>query len=340
MNEEDLVTIIIPCHKTEKTIKKAVDSILCQSYSNYEIIIVENGYKDATEKILKEIGDKRIRYYYLSEGNVSIARNFGISKAKGDYIYFMDADDTVHADLLEKCLRASKRQNADVVIFNFNKVSEKQTIKIELPWRNQMLSSQCRKEKLIPMLISTEKNEQAIMATVWRIFSRSDIIRKLHFEPNVTIAEDLLFCVQLFNQANRVYVLKDVLYDYVLSSASSLNSPKLDSINISIKYHEVLKRILAEEGLYSKDMEKRFYKNQGRMYTCAVSSCARCKNKKKAIDGIRRIGDVYRTDKYNYYRLNLPIYAKITYILLCFRQYSLLYTIYRLKEKRRLRNYN
>ncbi|WP_455684658.1 glycosyltransferase family 2 protein, partial [Thomasclavelia sp.] len=93
MNE--LVSIVVPMYNVEKKLERCLDSLECQTYENIEVILINDGSPDNLEKIcLRYIRkDNRFNYYRKKNGGLSSARNFGISKAKGKYIYFIDSDD-------------------------------------------------------------------------------------------------------------------------------------------------------------------------------------------------------------------------------------------------------
>ena len=99
-----LVSVIIPVLNGETRIKKCLESIINQNYKNVEIIVVDNGSQDSTTNIVNDLQkkDTRIKQYLCKEKGVSNARNFGIQKASGDYIMFVDADDTIDKDMVTK----------------------------------------------------------------------------------------------------------------------------------------------------------------------------------------------------------------------------------------------
>lgn len=112
---EEMVSIIVPTYNREKTIERAVQSILRQTYGYYEIIIVDDGSTDNTEEIIKEIKDDRIRYIsYKENQGASHARNVGIQAAKYDYIAFLDSDDEWLPDKLEHQMHKMMESSDDV----------------------------------------------------------------------------------------------------------------------------------------------------------------------------------------------------------------------------------
>ncbi len=104
-----LFSIIIPTYNRANFIKSTVYSILMQTYANFEIIIVDDGSTDNTREVIEEIKDHRIHYYLKANEERAIARNFGTSKAKGDYITFLDSDDFLMPNMLNEALKECRK---------------------------------------------------------------------------------------------------------------------------------------------------------------------------------------------------------------------------------------
>ncbi len=116
-----MVSVVIPTYNREKTIKRAVLSVLNQTYEDIEIIIVDDNSSDNTERCIRTIEDARIQYYRLENNKgACYARNYGINKAKGEYIAFQDSDDEWEKEKLEKQLDILKRNNIDITFCSFN----------------------------------------------------------------------------------------------------------------------------------------------------------------------------------------------------------------------------
>ena len=112
----DLVSVIVPIYKVEKYLGKCVDSIINQTYKNLEIILVDDGSPDNSGKICDEYAkkDNRIKVIHKENGGLSSARNAGLDVATGEFIAFVDSDDRIHLDFVEKLYRAIKEENADI----------------------------------------------------------------------------------------------------------------------------------------------------------------------------------------------------------------------------------
>ncbi len=118
VGESPCVSVIIPIYNVDKFLEEAIDSVLNQTLKNIEIILVNDGSTDKSNNICVSKGKKDARIIYLKQDNkgVSIARNNGLLKASGDYIYFMDADDTIDKEFIESSYNVAKLKNEDIII--------------------------------------------------------------------------------------------------------------------------------------------------------------------------------------------------------------------------------
>ncbi len=114
-----LISVIIPVYNASQFIKKTINSVLNQSYTNYEIIVVDDGSTDNTKEVLQSlINDNKIKYYYIKNSGVSTAANFGIRKAKGNYIFFLDHDDLFMVNKLKEIINVFQTIKCDVIYHN------------------------------------------------------------------------------------------------------------------------------------------------------------------------------------------------------------------------------
>ena len=116
-----MISIIIPVYNAEKYLGKCLDSILNQTYSDFEIIIVNDGSSDSSDSICKKymLDEPRIQYIIQKNQGVSAARNTGIKRAKGEYLLFVDADDTIDSLMLKKMLESIEDKKSDMVYVGF-----------------------------------------------------------------------------------------------------------------------------------------------------------------------------------------------------------------------------
>ena len=181
------VSIIVPVYNAEKTIERCIKSILKQTYNNIEIIIVNDGSTDNSLHICYELSklDKRIIVIDTVNKGVSVARNIGIEKAKGDYIAFVDADDYVKENMYEKMVNYAEVNKVNLVFCNYEEFNDKCTSKkIEQFNLKDAKNNTMHNTDIIKRLISI--SEDSIFGSCWRtLFSR-----KLIIDNNIKFTEN------------------------------------------------------------------------------------------------------------------------------------------------------
>lgn len=221
------ISFIIPVRDGEKYIRKCLNSILIQKYSNYEIIIIDNGSTDGTgDIVLNEYNYENVEYYYLDKLGVSIARNYGLRKANGDYIIFIDVDDFIEDNTLE-ILSKYIEQDYDVIKFNYYLVKEKKYNKILFD-SNTFFDKQNMK-LLFEIMYSSFKFNQ-----LWGQVIKKKCIDNIEFDEKLKMAEDYLFNYKLYKQCNKIICINDILYNYVYN---------LQGINYSISKEKTFKKV-------------------------------------------------------------------------------------------------
>ena len=120
--EKKKVSIIVPTYNADKSLKKALNSVLNQEYTNWELIVIENGKKGQAEEICASYQNEKIKYKYVEEANVSNARNIGIDESCGDYIAFLDSDDEYEVSFLEKMVDTIEENGSQLVTCGFKKI--------------------------------------------------------------------------------------------------------------------------------------------------------------------------------------------------------------------------
>lgn len=221
MDESKLISIVVPIYNASKTIKKCVQSICNQSYSNLEIILVNDGSNDESLDICNELAlyDKRIMVISQKNSGVSVSRNRGIEIAKGDYIGFVDADDWLDIDMYRCLLSICEERKADIVFCNYtevyrdnNSISNNQFVNIDRSYNI--------KESILKEIICTHDNN--IMGVCWRTLIKRELLIKnnIRFDKEIKMAEDMLFVVQCIDVAKNIEYTEKTLYYYYLNDGS------------------------------------------------------------------------------------------------------------------------
>ena len=219
------VSIIIPIYNSEQYIRKCINSVLSQTYTDFELILVDDGSTDNSPKIIDEysVADNRIRVIHKKNGRPGTARNVGLDIASGMYIYFFDSDDIMSPHLLSTVIPRIET-GYDMVAFDFN--VDKGKTNINFPQKNTPTQEQeiilNTDEKRYEFIIGPFRAKR-IRWEVWnRIFCR-DIIEKWHIrfgEDCRVRAEDMYFCYFYMTHCKKILWIPDKLCTYFLHKDS------------------------------------------------------------------------------------------------------------------------
>ena len=224
---EEKVSIIVPVYNGEKYLERCLESIINQTYKNIEIICINDGSTDESKNILKQyqLKDNRIIVKNFQNGGVSRARNIGIRKATGDFFMFVDSDDYIELNMVDKMMETIKKQDADVVrCTNFLEKQNGESIKVEdFEIKNMLLSKDKIDETILSKIILGELLTYSCVLII-----KKDILLKTNlFNEKQKILEDKTFYLELFLVSKTIYFLDIPLYHYVENGESCTNSKKL-----------------------------------------------------------------------------------------------------------------
>lgn len=223
-----LLSIIIPVYQAKKNIKKCIDSIRKQSFSDFELILVDDGSSDGSEKICDEYAQKdtRIKIIHQKNQGVSSARNTGLEYATGTYIAFVDADDWVEPDLFQECMMALKKNRTDILYHGFIKDIWKDHKVTSIPKGLPEYTGNISKEMMKKYIV---KREGDINLNVFSYIFTRELIKTLRFDINMPYAEDAVFVMQALSKSQSYYFFQNCGYHYNarLGSAAYKWQPKL-----------------------------------------------------------------------------------------------------------------
>ena len=343
MYAKDLVSIIIPFHNGEQYVERCLSCLDKQIYKQYEAIFIDDGSTDKAVNIIKENLNSKVRLISISRSGVSTARNIGIKSARGQYITFWDIDDIPHANFISKFIEDIHKYKVDTVISNYEDVyANNERIKIELPWRNQIITQNEIKNSLIQRMIYPVKNESEIRGLVWRTFTHTELIinNKIFFDTEIRFAEDLLFTIELYNLSKKIYVEEESLYDYIRSRTSTMNAYVDDYIEQNLLLHKKLVNKLKKLNLYLI-ASRRYEANRLCMYSVCISGCVRDSViRSGTLVKVKQLRKILLEDRIDIWHSLAPTKVKIACYLLRFKMYWLLIGIYMLKEKWRISKFN
>lgn len=222
-----MISIIIPTYNRERLIKKSVMSVLEQTYTDIEVIVVDDGSTDDTKNIIAMINDDRLKYIYQTNGGACKARNTGINLAKGDFIAFHDSDDVWHENKLEKEYNKLISEKVDVVFCKLNYHNPNGQV-----------------EKL-PIGISEGNiglNNNLFGIGTQTLLGKQKVFKDIMFDSSLPRFQDLELLVRIAKKY-KIYCLNDGLVEYNVNMDSISSNPYkiLEAFNIIIKRHPDLK---------------------------------------------------------------------------------------------------
>lgn len=219
---DSLVSIIVPIYNAEKYLDSCIQSVLRQTYTNWELILIDDGSTDKSGRIAEEYGfaDERITVFHQKNLGVSLARNQGIDEATGNYVVFLDADDELIEDCLAKTVNIAEETNADVVAGR--SCENQELFQDRIIWTGAEALENSLKDHLFTYSACAK-------------LIRREFIGKTRFTPDIRINEDSYFVFQLLCKQNVFVLTNDVIYFYRANSESSSRTV------FSEKYFDILK---------------------------------------------------------------------------------------------------
>ena len=277
MGNNDLISIIVPAYKVEQYLSKCIDSILAQTYTNFELILVEDGSPDNCGNICDEYAkrDSRVRVIHKENAGVSAARNDGISFAKGAYITFVDGDDFIDKAYLEVLFEAADKYCADMVFCGFDRLYGSKVVKHREPIEEGKIADPY---ELRTKFLST--GEDTVFGCVYRVLYKKELLENIRFNMNLSVMEDKLFILQAVSMAKSVVYCGQALYHY--------------RIDITPTYHRYRKGLLDNHVVYATEITRLFddpTKNEKRLLQAnlvllcqaVIANEVRHKQKQKAV---------------------------------------------------------
>ena len=338
MTEENcLISIIIPFYNGCRFVSTCVESLKRQSYSNFEAVFIDDGSTDGTAACIAGYQDERFVVLHQEKTGVSAARNLGLHHATGKYLAFMDIDDEIEPDFLLSQLWAAEANHADMVLCDYKKIyPDGREEAFVLPWKNRMLTEREISRDLISW--SIWRKDGSIMGAVWRCLIRRSFWErnKVFFNLEVSISEDLLFLLILYNRANRIYINSECMYRYYMHQDSAVNSFRPESLKRNLLFHQIFVATLKEEGLYEANISQ-YQSNKASMYTSELSNFARSPQLLKSRSGVKELREELLQEPFDWRNCDISVGRKVSLWMLEHRMYSLLLILYRIKEWRRLR---
>lgn len=233
--EHPLVSVIIPVYKVEPYLRQCMDSVLAQTYTNLEVILVDDGSPDGCPAICDEYAknDARVRVIHKENGGLSDARNAGIRAATGEWICFVDSDDIVQVQFIEFLLSSAMENSCDIAICNYRRFSDekkvKPNVKMHSPLSNVINPEEAFKRQY--------KGEVARYVVAWNKIYRRKIFTSGIYYPKGKLHEDDFTTYKCFLKAKRIVVISPALIFYRIRKDSITSTFSEKRINDFITAH-------------------------------------------------------------------------------------------------------
>lgn len=222
----DLISVIVPVYNVEKYLERCLDSIVNQTYKNLEVLLVNDGSKDASLNICEEyaLKDQRIKVISQENKGAAAARNTGINNAVGEYITFVDSDDYIDLNMYEEMMEINNQYNCDVVMCDCYKEKDNLREVFTHPIRPGFYDKDMLYKEYFPSLLMTNSVDYPATISNWLLLIKRNIINdnELRYKEGMRFSEDLLFGSQVMYYANNFYYMKEKCYYHYMFNPTSV----------------------------------------------------------------------------------------------------------------------
>lgn len=214
------ISVIVPVYKVEQYLPRCIDSILAQTFTDFELLLIDDGSPDNSGKICDEYAkkDERIRVFHKENGGVSSARNLGLDKARGEWIAFVDSDDILFPDSLSIYNKEATSNVCDLYIYGFT-ICFSQDKSLQKESGVEYISDSI---EVIKSLLRYKRQP-----TLWNKLYKASLIGKLRFDSSLKVGEDMIFNIKYISQCNCIKTCNDIVYCYRINQSSTMQQKGL-----------------------------------------------------------------------------------------------------------------
>ena len=310
------VSVIVPVYNTEKYLAKCLDSLVNQTLKDIEIIVVNDGTKDNSEKIINEYLKKysKIRYYKKENGGLSSARNYGIELANGEYVGFVDSDDYVKDGMFSKMYECAIKNNSDIVVCDtiMKKETSEYVLKSNLKYSEDAVRNYIISYPMAPIRLV-----------------RKSLFKDYNFTEKI-LYEDLCLMPTLAIMTSKISFLNEGLYYYVQRDSSIMTSAFNEKQLDIFKVLNNVKDKFIENDLYKKYEKEIEYLYITHLLRSASYRFISVNNYKELLN---RINLIFKKDYPNWHKNIYYKKSSFKLKLICNLSYYRLYTILKIIKK-------
>lgn len=235
MQTNPKISIIVPIYNVEKFLPRCLDSLLAQTFPDFELLLIDDGSKDRSGDICDKyaLKDQRIRVFHKENGGVASARQFGVSLATGEYVIHIDADDWIESNML--CDMVDKIGNADILVTDYyhnSKLGEQKYVR-----QKDCATS----EELLEAIVKGE-----VFGSLWHKLLRRNLYQSIKFNTDLTFCEDQLLLFKILTTYKcKVINLHKAYYHYEYCDSSITQRTDREYFDNKIKYEDYALRVLS-----------------------------------------------------------------------------------------------
>lgn len=227
-----LVSVVVPVYRVEQYLDTCVRSIVSQSYDNIEVLLVDDGSPDNCGTLCEAWSkrDHRVKAYHKDNGGLSSARKYGLERAAGDFVLFVDSDDWIETDSIQALMDEAERTDADIVLGSFVKQKGDEILVHDIG-RNRLYTSQ---KALYEVIIDKDVNNFA-----WGFICKKNLYDRIGYPSDRRKFEDLTYTYQLFRQATKIAHINKPFYHYLRRDDSILGGWSLNVALAFVVAHQI-----------------------------------------------------------------------------------------------------
>lgn len=346
------MSVIVTAYNSEGTLSKCLDSIIRQTFTDLEIIVINDGSTDNTYTICDTYAakDKRISVYHQQNMGLPLTREKGIKLASGKYISFVDCDDWCEENMFELMTYYAERENVDAVFCNAFQHKPEYVTKISnfnMKKGVYKYGDICERYYL-HLFGKLHSDPTKIAGYLWGAIFKKELFNQVIFFNDICLHEDELIMLQILQKVNKIYLIEDVLYHYNQCNENTLSNKKgywlnywNDIVNEFTYKLQIAEKFSLPKEVYLRRLTTYLYKNYLRSiknetyYNNPVGFCG-------GVINIYRLKDLYLLKKYKRFLIknNFLLYERILIFLCAIKLNVLAYIYYSIKYKRMRCYYN
>ena len=277
-----ILSVVVPIYNVEKYLSKCIDSILKQTYENFEILLIDDGSTDSSSVIAQKYANQYEKVRYIRQKNKGLggARNTGICQAKGQYVSFIDSDDYIESIMYETMMKKILEFHLDVCICDYQRVGETGNIlevhRESIP-SNRVLNPRCQKDCILVDPSACNK-----------IFAKSLFIDNDIYFPEKVWYEDIRTVTKILGIVESIYYLDIPFYQYLTRTTSIMNTPNLIRQKEIVFAMEDLLNFYRRNSLFSSFYEELKFLCVQHVYIYGINRIVRINSKSDLIDDLKQ----------------------------------------------------